>query len=239
MDYSSSPCTQSVCILVTPHQILSDIDIRDIDIRDIGSCLGVASDGKVDRNTWKTIQLIMQDSQKFCEMMNGHDWSHGVSDDILRTVISFFAPGEEFPVSEREDGNVKVQGRVQGNVVNPKEYTAFSSIFLCFRCRMPSFLDPLHLERFYIAHRTHMNHRVSKGSILGIISYTMQPCRLIIKVQRKMALALPQERIYPSRYIFWEKWMFSTTKLPAFEISMINSSPGKNYYRLLTNYLCT
>ena len=36
-------------------------------------------------------------------MMNNHDWSSGVSDDILRTVISFFAPGEEFPVSERED----------------------------------------------------------------------------------------------------------------------------------------
>ena len=61
----------------------------------------------------------MQDSQKFCEMMNGYDWSTGVSEDILRTVISFFAPGEEFPVSEREEGSVKILGKVQGRVHTP------------------------------------------------------------------------------------------------------------------------
>ena len=88
----------------------------------------MSSDGKVDRSTWKSIQLIMQDSQKFCETMNGHDWSKGVSDDILRTVISFFAPGEEFPVSEREEGCLKVQGKQQGEI-----YSLLEKIRNCFK----------------------------------------------------------------------------------------------------------
>ena len=58
---------------------------------------GVAGDGRVDRQTWKTMQLIMGDSQKFCEFMNNYEWRKGLSEDVLNSVVGFFAPGEEVP----------------------------------------------------------------------------------------------------------------------------------------------
>lgn len=63
----------------------------------------ISKDGKVDRKIWKTIQQIMQDSQKFCELMNTYNWCEGVSDDVMNTVVSFFAPGEEIPLITRQD----------------------------------------------------------------------------------------------------------------------------------------
>lgn len=67
--------------------------------------LAISKDGKVDRKIWKTIQQIMQDSQKFCELMNTYNWCEGVSDDVMNTVVSFFAPGEEIPLITRQDPN--------------------------------------------------------------------------------------------------------------------------------------
>ena len=61
----------------------------------------IINEGKVDRGLWKSIQQIMQDSQKFCELMNSYNWCDGLSDDVLRTVVAMFAKGEEVPLSER------------------------------------------------------------------------------------------------------------------------------------------
>ena len=62
----------------------------------------ITHDEKVDRALWKSIQQIMQDSQKFCELMNNYNWCDGLSDDVLKTVVAMFAKGEEVPLSERE-----------------------------------------------------------------------------------------------------------------------------------------
>ena len=61
----------------------------------------IVNEGKIDKSTWKTIQLIMQDSQKFCEYMNNYNWCEGLPSDVLATVVAFFAPGEEVPLSSR------------------------------------------------------------------------------------------------------------------------------------------
>ncbi len=39
----------------------------------------------------------MNDTQKFAEHLNNQVWDQGVSDDKLKAVVSFFAPGEEKP----------------------------------------------------------------------------------------------------------------------------------------------
>ena len=43
----------------------------------------------------------MQDTQKFCEHMNNYNWCEGLPLDVLNTVLSYFAPGEEIPMSSR------------------------------------------------------------------------------------------------------------------------------------------
>ena len=37
----------------------------------------------------------MNDSVKFSEHINSLKWDRGISDETLKTVVSFFAPGEE------------------------------------------------------------------------------------------------------------------------------------------------
>ena len=57
---------------------------------------GLTPDGRyVDKNAWKAIQVIMNDSQKFSEHVNNLKWENGLSDEILKTVVGFFAPAEE------------------------------------------------------------------------------------------------------------------------------------------------
>ena len=48
----------------------------------------------------------MQDTQKFCEFMNNYNWCEGLPQDVLNTVLSFFAPGEEIPMSSRSLSNL-------------------------------------------------------------------------------------------------------------------------------------
>ena len=48
----------------------------------------------MDRQTWKAIQLIMSDSQKFAEALHGVSWEEGLSDDIVRSLEPFFAKNE-------------------------------------------------------------------------------------------------------------------------------------------------
>ena len=56
---------------------------------------GLTEDGRsVDKKTWKTIQVIMNDTQKFSEVINNLRWDRGLSEDILKTIVSFFAPTE-------------------------------------------------------------------------------------------------------------------------------------------------
>ena len=59
--------------------------------------IGVTADGKVDRNTWKSIQVIMNDTKEFADTLNNMNWGDGISEDVLQAVLSFFAPGEEVP----------------------------------------------------------------------------------------------------------------------------------------------
>ena len=39
----------------------------------------------------------MNDTQKFSEHIDNLQWDSGISDDVLKTVVSFFAPAEETP----------------------------------------------------------------------------------------------------------------------------------------------
>ena len=39
----------------------------------------------------------MNDTQKFSEHIENLQWDSGISDDVLKTVVSFFAPAEETP----------------------------------------------------------------------------------------------------------------------------------------------
>ena len=59
----------------------------------------------------------MNDSQKFSEHINNLKWDRGISDEALKTVISFFAPGEEtargFKTSQSTGPNAR-------SLVNPK-----------------------------------------------------------------------------------------------------------------------
>ena len=55
---------------------------------------GILSDGKIDRQTWKAIQMVMADSQKFTDALHGVSWRDGLSDDIVRSVEPFFAKNE-------------------------------------------------------------------------------------------------------------------------------------------------
>ena len=58
----------------------------------------MTADGRsVDKGTWKNIQVIMNDTAKFSEALSNKQWHLGVPDDVLKTVIAFFAPGEEVP----------------------------------------------------------------------------------------------------------------------------------------------
>jgi hypothetical protein len=56
--------------------------------------LGFSSDGKIDRPTWKAIQMVMSDSQKFADALHNVSWREGLSDDVVRNVEPFFAKNE-------------------------------------------------------------------------------------------------------------------------------------------------
>ena len=48
----------------------------------------------MDRATWKAIQMIMSDSQKFTEALHGVSWQEGLSDEIVRNLEPFFSKNE-------------------------------------------------------------------------------------------------------------------------------------------------
>lgn len=64
--------------------------------------LGVNAEGKVDRSTWKAIQQIMNDSQKFVESLHHVPWKEGLPDDILKGVQSFLATSSGGEVSDSD-----------------------------------------------------------------------------------------------------------------------------------------
>lgn len=66
--------------------------------------LGVSADGKVDRPTWKAIQQVMNDSQKFVESLHHVPWKEGLPEDILKGVQSFLAASNGGDVSESDLG---------------------------------------------------------------------------------------------------------------------------------------
>lgn len=68
---------------------------------------GVSSDGKVDRASWKAIQQIMNDSQRFVESLHNVNSKEGLPDDILSGVQSFLvtSSGGELGVSDGDLGS--------------------------------------------------------------------------------------------------------------------------------------
>ena len=60
------------------------------------------AEGKVDRSTWKAIQQIMNDSQKFVESLHHVPWKEGLPDDILKGVQSFLATSSGGEVSDSD-----------------------------------------------------------------------------------------------------------------------------------------
>lgn len=56
---------------------------------------GILNDGKIERSTWKSIQQIMNDSQKFTEALHNLSWREGLPDDIVAGVQPFFARNKE------------------------------------------------------------------------------------------------------------------------------------------------
>lgn len=69
----------------------------------------MSSDGKMDRQTWKAIQLIMSDSQKFAEALHGVSWEEGLSDDIVRSLEPFFAKNELGELGKAMTSGVKAR----------------------------------------------------------------------------------------------------------------------------------
>lgn len=66
------------------------------------SIAGVNAEGKVDRSTWKTIQQVMNDSQKFVESLHHISWKEGLPDDILKGVQSFLAASSGGDVTDSD-----------------------------------------------------------------------------------------------------------------------------------------
>ena len=67
----------------------------------------MSNEGKVDRASWKAIQQIMNDSQKFVESLHNISWKEGLSDEILSGVQSFLvtSSGGELGVSDGDLGS--------------------------------------------------------------------------------------------------------------------------------------
>jgi len=65
---------------------------------------GVNAEGKVDRPTWKAIQQVMNDSQKFVESLHTISWKEGLSEDILKGVQSFLAASNGGDVNDSDLG---------------------------------------------------------------------------------------------------------------------------------------
>lgn len=72
--------------------------------------LGVSADGKVDRTSWKTIQQIMNDSQKFVDSLHHVSWKNGLNDDILSGVQSFFVTNSDGELGVTDDLNAAAAG---------------------------------------------------------------------------------------------------------------------------------
>ena len=66
--------------------------------------LGVNAEGKVDRPTWKAVQQIMNDSQKFVESLHNVPWKDGLPEDILKGVQSFLAASNGGDVTDSDLG---------------------------------------------------------------------------------------------------------------------------------------
>ena len=44
---------------------------------------------RLDRNQWKQYQNIMQDVQKFVELLHGIEWEEGFPQDVIQAVESY------------------------------------------------------------------------------------------------------------------------------------------------------
>ena len=65
----------------------------------------MSADGKVDRPTWKVMQQIMNDSQKFVDSLHNIPWKNGLSDDIFKGVQSFFATSSSGEIGTSDLGS--------------------------------------------------------------------------------------------------------------------------------------
>ena len=62
------------------------------------------AEGKVDRPTWKAIQQVMNDSQRFVESLHNISWKEGLSEEILKGVQSFLAASNGGDVNDSDLG---------------------------------------------------------------------------------------------------------------------------------------
>ncbi|XP_048577711.1 dynein axonemal heavy chain 8 isoform X3 [Nematostella vectensis] len=78
---------------------------------------GVNSEGKVDRASWKSIQQIMNDSQRFVETLHHLNWKEGLSSEILRGVQSFFVTSSEGNLGVTDDLGSAAAGASASNYI--------------------------------------------------------------------------------------------------------------------------
>ncbi|EDO44670.1 predicted protein, partial [Nematostella vectensis] len=78
---------------------------------------GVNAEGKVDRASWKSIQQIMNDSQRFVETLHHLNWKEGLSSEILRGVQSFFVTSSEGNLGVTDDLGSAAAGASASNYI--------------------------------------------------------------------------------------------------------------------------
>lgn len=90
----------------------------------------MSSEGKVDRASWKAIQQIMNDSQKFVESMHSMNRKEGLPDDILSGVQSFLvtSSGGELGVSDGDLGSAAAGASASNYAVSSASPTGRPSI---------------------------------------------------------------------------------------------------------------
>ncbi|CAH1799095.1 unnamed protein product [Owenia fusiformis] len=92
----------------------------------------VNTNERVDRNTWKAMQITMADSQKFVDMMHNVPWEDGLSKNVIAAIESFLAKskdgqlgvtGEGSLLEDAKDTSFQAKRRSPSNLDNPKGIT--------------------------------------------------------------------------------------------------------------------
>lgn len=100
------------------------------------SYLGVNAEGKVDRPTWKAIQQVMNDSQKFVDSLHHVPWKEGLPDDILKGVQSFLAASNGGDVNDSDLGFAAPGASASTYQTPPgRSSVPTGTVFICYFCQ--------------------------------------------------------------------------------------------------------